>query len=261
VFQNGGGRTTPYLISEIRSTRGDVIWAHAQSAPTPVLDVLYATRMVGLLKGVIQFGTGAPANIGRPAAGKTGTSQNWRDAWFVGFTPDVLTAVWVGNDDGAPMAHVTGGQLPAEIWKKFMTLAEKNLPARDFPWLVNEPEPPAAITVTDETPEDQPPDMQDDATPDSDSMASADADAPDAVDTGDDSAQGPPAYYDPSGRGPSPYGRGDDGAPAPPIPAPNPNLRQPQPQGYAEDSPEDASQQKTQGGPQMPADADPRYRY
>ena len=89
VFQNGGGRTQPYLISEIRSTRGDVIYAHAASAPTPVLDPLYATRMVEMLKGVITGGTGTGANIGRPAAGKTGTSQDWRDAWFVGFTPDI----------------------------------------------------------------------------------------------------------------------------------------------------------------------------
>ncbi|MEJ0066939.1 MAG: hypothetical protein WDM85_17255 [Caulobacteraceae bacterium] len=101
-----------------------------------MLDPLYATRMVGMLKGVISGGTGTGANIGRPAAGKTGTSQDWRDAWFVGFTPDLLTAVWVGNDNGAPMAKVTGGELPATIWHRFMTVAEKDLPSRDFPWLV-----------------------------------------------------------------------------------------------------------------------------
>jgi penicillin-binding protein 1A len=139
VFQNGGGRTQPYLISEIRSTRGEVIYAHATSAPTPVLDPLYATRMVGMLKGVITGGTGTGANIGRPAAGKTGTSQDWRDAWFVGFTPDLLTAVWVGNDNGAPMAKVTGGELPATIWHRFMAVAEKDMPSRDFPWLAPEP--------------------------------------------------------------------------------------------------------------------------
>ena len=87
VFQTGGGRTTPYLISEIRTTHGDLIWSHDASAPTPVLDPLFATRMVNMLKAVITSGTGVGANIGRPAAGKTGTSQDWRDAWFVGFTP------------------------------------------------------------------------------------------------------------------------------------------------------------------------------
>jgi penicillin-binding protein 1A len=159
VFQNGGGRTQPYLVSEIRSTRGDLIYAHATSAPTPVLDPLYATRMVEMLKTVITAGTGTGANIGRPAAGKTGTSQDWRDAWFVGFTPDLLTAVWVGNDNGAPMAKVTGGELPATIWNRFMTVAEKALPSRDFPWLVAEPPGSPLQTVSEETTpyQDEPP--------------------------------------------------------------------------------------------------------
>ncbi|MFI4976950.1 MAG: transglycosylase domain-containing protein [Caulobacterales bacterium] len=139
VFQTGGGRTAPYLVQEVRSTRGDVLYSHGASTPAPVYDPLYATRMVGMLKTVITAGTGTRANIGRPAAGKTGTSQSYRDAWFVGFTPDVLCAVWVGNDDGRPMAGVTGGELPAEIWRRFMTQAEKGLPPRDFPWLVAEP--------------------------------------------------------------------------------------------------------------------------
>jgi penicillin-binding protein 1A len=146
VFQTGGGRTEPYLISEIRSTRGDVLYTHAVSAPTPVLDPLYATRMITMLKGVITSGTGIHAGIGRPAAGKTGTSQDWRDAWFVGFTPDFLTAVWVGNDNSTSMAHVTGGELPAEIWHRFMTIAEKDMPVRDFPWLVPEPDNQPGVT-------------------------------------------------------------------------------------------------------------------
>jgi penicillin-binding protein 1A len=159
VFQNGGGRTQPYLVTEIRSTRGDVIWTHVTSAPTPVLDPLYATRMVDMLKGVISGGTGTAANIGRPAAGKTGTSQDWRDAWFVGFTPDILTAVWVGNDNGAPMAKITGGELPAEIWHRFMLVAEKDLPSRDFPWLVAEPANSPLTDVSDQTTayQDEPP--------------------------------------------------------------------------------------------------------
>ena len=89
-----------------------------------MLDPLYASRMTRMLEGVITEGTGTAAAIGRPAAGKTGTSQHWRDAWFVGFTPDLLAAVWVGNDDGRPMNKVTGGEIPAAIWKDFMTDAE-----------------------------------------------------------------------------------------------------------------------------------------
>ena len=132
VFQTGGGRTTPYLVSEIRSTRGDLVYAHQDSAPTPVLDPLYATRMVGMLKTVITAGTGTGANIGRPAAGKTGTSQDWRDAWFVGFTPDWICGVWVGNDDNAPMNKVTGGEIPAQMWRRMMIAAHDATPAHDF---------------------------------------------------------------------------------------------------------------------------------
>jgi penicillin-binding protein 1A len=265
VFQTGGGRTTPYLISEIRSTRGDVIWAHDTSAPTPVYDPLYATRMVGMLKGVIQFGTGVGANIGRPAAGKTGTSEAWRDAWFVGFTPDFVTAVWVGNDNGASMAHVTGGALPAEIWKKFMTVAEKGLPSRDFPWLVSEPDTPSPMTLTEQTPyEDEPPDLERDSGPGMDDSA-----APD-----DSASETPPPGYNDDGPGPDgrPYAqggpgrpRGDDGAPldGPPIPpSPNPAWRGqfPNDDGPPDDYGRDNGQ-KTQGQPQNPADDAPRYRY
>ena len=142
VFQSGGGRTTPYLIQSLTTTRGDLIYVKPPSAPTPVYDPLYASRMVRMMKTVITAGTGSGANIGRPAAGKTGTSQNWRDAWFVGFTPDLLTGVWVGNDNNHPMSKVTGGELPAAIWRRFMTAAEQGVAPADFSWLVPEPEPP-----------------------------------------------------------------------------------------------------------------------
>jgi penicillin-binding protein 1A len=181
VFQTGGGRTQPYLISEIRSTRGDMIWSHTASAPTPVLDPLFATRMVGMLKTVITAGTGAGANIGRPAAGKTGTSQSYRDAWFIGFTPDLLTAVWVGNDNGAPMAKITGGELPATIWRKFMTVAEKDYPSRDFPWLVAEAPDSGLGNATEETTaayRDEPDDSY--------GAGSVRDEPPNASDTGDD---------------------------------------------------------------------------
>ncbi|MFO1015878.1 MAG: PBP1A family penicillin-binding protein [Caulobacteraceae bacterium] len=138
VFQTGGGRTTPYLISEITNTRGDVIWRRADASPPPVYDRFHASQMVRMMETVITAGTGRRADIGRPAAGKTGTSQDWRDAWFVGFTPDYLCAVWVGNDNNRSMAHVTGGEIPAEIWARFMRKAHEDLPARDFDWLMPE---------------------------------------------------------------------------------------------------------------------------
>jgi penicillin-binding protein 1A len=144
VFQSGGTSMTPYLVEAVFNTQGQELYTHASVAPVRVLDPLYASRMVRMLKGVVTSGTGASAALGRPVAGKTGTSQHWRDAWFVGFTPDLLAAVWVGNDDGSPMDKVTGGEIPSIIWKHFMWAAEAQQPAVDFVWLQPEPvEPPS----------------------------------------------------------------------------------------------------------------------
>ena len=86
------------------------------------------------MKGVVEIGTGKKAReLGRPAAGKTGTSTNYRDAWFFGFTPDLLCGVWVGRDDFKPIAHdATGGQVALPIWLAYMREASKGTPARDF---------------------------------------------------------------------------------------------------------------------------------
>jgi penicillin-binding protein 1A len=83
--------------------------------------------MISLMMGVVHHGTGAAADIGRPMAGKTGTSDDNRDAWFIGFTPDIVTGVWVGNDDNSPMPGMSGGGLPAVIWRAAMRpyLAQK----------------------------------------------------------------------------------------------------------------------------------------
>ena len=83
----------------------------------------YQRNMVGLLRLVVERGTGREARLGTFAAGKTGTSQNHRDAWFVGFTERLVVGVWVGNDDETPMNRVTGGKLPARIWRNFMSAA------------------------------------------------------------------------------------------------------------------------------------------
>ena len=133
-LQTGGRLSRPYLISEIDDGRGQPLYQHPPSGPTPVYDQLEAAQMVRMLEGVIGWGTGRRAGFGRVAAGKTGTSQDFRDAWFVGFTPDWVAGVWVGNDDSRPMAGVTGGQLPAEIWRRFMIIAHDGLPPRDFTW-------------------------------------------------------------------------------------------------------------------------------
>jgi penicillin-binding protein 1A len=144
VFQSGGGRHQPYLISEIANGRGQVLYARPQSAPAPALGAFQAAQMVRMMQGVITDGTGRRAALGRPAAGKTGTSQNFRDAWFVGFTPDWVCGVWVGNDDNRPMRGVTGGEIPADIWRRFMSLAHKDLPPSQFAWAPPLPPPPPA---------------------------------------------------------------------------------------------------------------------
>jgi penicillin-binding protein 1A len=142
VFQQAGQRNEPYLIEEIRTSRGDSLYAHQQSQAQPVYDSAHAADMVRMMEGVLAHGTGTRAAFGRPAAGKTGTTQNWRDAWFVGFTPDWVLGVWIGNDDDQPMNKITGGQIPAEIWRRVMIAAHDGVPSHDFTWMG--PETPAA---------------------------------------------------------------------------------------------------------------------
>ncbi len=146
VFQQDGRRQEPWLVARISSSAGVPIYEHPVLAPRAVFDPNLNAQMVRMLSAVITRGTGRRAAIGRPAAGKTGTSQNWRDAWFVGFTPDLVAGVWVGNDDDAPMNKVAGGDLPADIWRRFLLAAEAKLPARDFSGapLAAAPSPPAS---------------------------------------------------------------------------------------------------------------------
>ena len=141
VFQQAGGRVTPSIIEEIRTVDGDSIFLRAPSGPMPAIDLTYASMMVKMMKRVLTAGTGTRAAFDWPAAGKTGTSQNWRDAWFVGFTDEYVTGVWVGNDDDSPMNRVTGGDIPSQIWRRVMIEAHAGMEIRDFDWLVDDPEP------------------------------------------------------------------------------------------------------------------------
>ncbi|HEX5380234.1 MAG TPA: PBP1A family penicillin-binding protein [Phenylobacterium sp.] len=149
VFQNQGQRVTPYIVDEITSIDGHQLYLHRTSSPSPAYDLPHASMMVRMMEQVITSGTGTRADFGRPAAGKTGTSQNWRDAWFIGFTPDVVAGVWVGNDNETPMNRVTGGVLPAEIWRRYMITAHARIPARDFDWLLPDPVPEGGLEDSD----------------------------------------------------------------------------------------------------------------
>ncbi len=129
VFARDGRRRAPYLVREIRSARGELIWqADRAGEGEPVLSVEHARWVSTMMQSVIIDGTGTRARVpGHTAAGKTGTSQNSRDAWFVGYTAHLTTGVWVGNDDDTPMQGVTGGQLPADIWSRFMIAAHEGV--------------------------------------------------------------------------------------------------------------------------------------
>lgn len=129
-----GRRASPELFNRIETSRGELVYERPRARGAPVYDAAKAREMIEMMRQVVVAGTGRRAALpGREAAGKTGTSQNFRDAWFVGFTTDITAGVWVGNDDFAPMDGVTGGRLPAEIWRAFMIAAHEGLPARDLP--------------------------------------------------------------------------------------------------------------------------------
>jgi penicillin-binding protein 1A len=130
VFMRDGARIDSHLVREVRDTRGRPVYQRGEPAPRQVFDVELSHQMTGMLGRVLQNGTGVRARLaGREAAGKTGTSQDWRDAWFVGYTHDFTAGVWVGYDDYTPMARVTGGGPPAEIWSQFMAVAHRGVPA------------------------------------------------------------------------------------------------------------------------------------
>lgn len=118
VLGNQGERIEPYAIEKILDKDGHVVYEHVPMKRR-VLDRTTVDTMVALMQNVITQGTGGAANIGKPAAGKTGTSDEHRDGWFVAFTPDITTGVWVGKDDNTPSSHLTGGGLPASIWQGY----------------------------------------------------------------------------------------------------------------------------------------------
>lgn len=131
VFANDGERRAPYFILSITNSRGDVLYEHRNPGAERALETDTAQAMSTMLQDVVMTGTGRRAALpGRASAGKTGTSQSFRDAWFIGYTADYTAGVWVGNDDDSPMENVTGGGLPAEIWRDFMVRVHEGMPAR-----------------------------------------------------------------------------------------------------------------------------------
>jgi penicillin-binding protein 1A len=133
AFANGGTGVLAYGIAEIRDNSGRRLYHRSGSGPGRVVAPELVGLMNQMLAGVIGHGTGKAAALPRPAAGKTGTTQEYRDAWFIGYTADLVAGVWLGNDDNAPMNKVTGGSLPALAWRNFMLAATKDMPVRSLP--------------------------------------------------------------------------------------------------------------------------------
>jgi penicillin-binding protein 1A len=129
----GGRGITPYAIKEIKTREGLVLFRYEEVTPPRVVGAESVATLTEMLRGVIKYGTGRSAALGsRPMAGKTGTTSDYRDAWFAGYTADYTTVVWMGNDDNTPMKTVTGSSLPAQLWRGYMADAEDGLPEEEL---------------------------------------------------------------------------------------------------------------------------------
>lgn len=128
-----GVSVTPYAIIRIETSDGRKLFEREPVNGTEVLQASTVRMMNEMLVAVTTTGTGRGAQFGRPVAGKTGTTSDYRDAWFVGFTPNLVTGVWVGNDDTKPMKKVSGGSLPASIWRQYMSASLKGVPVVQIP--------------------------------------------------------------------------------------------------------------------------------
>jgi penicillin-binding protein 1A len=151
TLANGGVHCTPYAITKVLDRNGKTIFK-AKPSCRQVIPPDVAAQVTAMLQGVISHGTGGAAQIGRPEAGKTGTGENYQDAWFMGYVPQLCTGVWVGySKQEIPMrglrvlggGNAFGGSLAAPIWHDFMVQAVSNLPVEGFP----APPPPKSGTV------------------------------------------------------------------------------------------------------------------
>ena len=129
---------TPHAVLEVRSGAGDLIWRWDRDGkkPVQVITPQVATDMNMMMNKVVEEGTARRAILdGIKAAGKTGTTNAHRDAWFVGFTGNIVLGVWYGNDDYTPMQQMTGGSLPAQTWHDIMAFAHQGIELKQIPGL------------------------------------------------------------------------------------------------------------------------------
>lgn len=136
MFANGGYKVRATLIAQVTDSKGNIILDNTNLKKEVALDPIAVGMVNDVLQAVVRQGTGTAAQLadGRPVAGKTGTTSDFRDAWFIGYVPQMSLAVWIGNDDYSPMSYgVTGGVFVAPIWRRFMERAMAGQPIKNFP--------------------------------------------------------------------------------------------------------------------------------
>jgi len=133
TFANGGRGVFAYGYPEVDDPHGAALYQREGGGAGQVIAPGPLKQMTDLMVAVVQEGSGKAAQLDRPSAGKTGTTQDYRDAWFIGFTADYVAGVWLGNDDGTPLNKITGGTLPTQLWHNVMVTAEQGLPVRPLP--------------------------------------------------------------------------------------------------------------------------------
>jgi penicillin-binding protein 1A len=132
AFANGGFRVRPYCVERVENSRGVTIYENSGPKIVKVISFETAAGMTYMLRKVVEVGTGKAANFAPNVAGKTGTTNDYRDAWFVGYTPDIVTGVWVGNDNNSKLPGITGGAMPARVFTDYMKTATQNFPKSVF---------------------------------------------------------------------------------------------------------------------------------
>ncbi|QPF91669.1 transglycosylase domain-containing protein [Bradyrhizobium commune] len=133
-FANGGFAATPHVVTRIKTLDGKLLYMRPADEHNQVIEPRYVAMMNTMMRETLISGTAKKAEIpGWPAAGKTGTSQDYRDAWFIGYTANLVTGVWLGNDDNSPTRKATGGGLPVEVWTRFMRTAHEGVPVAALP--------------------------------------------------------------------------------------------------------------------------------
>ena len=156
AFGNGGWRVAPYGVERIRTASGQVLFAHKPQQLVLTINNPALNEMQQMMRSVMKFGTGTNAMVrGYDLAGKTGTTSDYKDAWFCGYTGGMVTVVWVGRDNNAPMRGITGAMAPSEIWKTYMATALKRLP--NMPILAGAPPPLSAEPTPVADPQAPPP--------------------------------------------------------------------------------------------------------